>query len=169
MNTAQRKIKVFLLLILVLLTGGCDLPVVIRADKNVCNKSVTVHLIGVNKLEKDRWDQVPMSEYWMPNNQFRESAEAYTYVIHFGEGPCESIFGNKDPNHRAIRKIWKHRKAEYLYVLADLPGRRPNLPGNTDSRRLRLPAIGSKRWKRGQSQIKIEISLNGVTCLSEIK
>jgi hypothetical protein len=110
-----------------------------------------------------------MSEYWKPRHQFRESAEAYTYVVQFGEEPCERIFGNKDPNHREIRKIWKQRKAEYLYVLADLPGIFPDLPGDADSRRLQLPAIGSKRWKGGQSQIIIEISLNGVTCLSEIK
>jgi len=169
MNTVLWKYKVFGLLAFGLIAGGCSRvanvmvsrAVIVTADENVCNKSVEVHLIGVNRFEKDQWEQVSMTEYWQPRNRLRQSAKEYTHVIHFGQEPCERMLGKKDP----ILKVWKRRKAEYLFVLADLPGIFPDLTGNADARRLRLPAVDSPCWE-WQTKIKLTINNSNIVPLT---
>ena len=151
------------LLSIVLIAAGCSRmasvvvtrTVTVAAAEDVCRKSIEVHLVGVNRFEKDQWEGMSMTKYWEPENKLRRSAKDYTYVIKFGQGPCENVLGKKDP----IRRVWKSRKAEYLLVLADLPGLFPDLPGNADARRLRLPALNSACW--GWRQTKINIAIEG--------
>ena len=147
-----------------LLAEGCNLvrPMVTRtisvtAADDVCRKSVEVHLVGVTRYERERWALMSMSEYWEPENELRKRAEEYTHVIRFGEEPCQRVFGKKEP----MRKVWKGRSAEYLFVLADLPGVFDDLPGNNDARRVEVPALDSKDWG-WQSEIEIVIKSSAV-------
>jgi hypothetical protein len=104
-----------------------------------------------------------MTEYWQPKNQLRDSAKEYTHVFHFGQEPCEKILGKKDP----IQKVWKKkRKAEYLFILADLPGVFPDMIGNADARRLQLPAPNSTCWKILQTEIRLEIDSSKIVSLT---
>lgn len=162
MKTGLSKGQVLGLLLVGLLAGGCSRVVNVAATEDICTKSVEVHLVGVNRFEKDRWDTMSMTRYWDPENPDRISAKDYTYVIQFGQGPCEKTLAKKDPIHN----IWKSRKAEYLFVLADLPGMFSDRPGNADARRLRLPGIGSKCWKRGQREINISIERSNIVPLT---
>jgi hypothetical protein len=123
---------------------------------------VEVHLVGVNRFEKDLWETTSMTDYWTPGNQLRKSAKEYTYVIQFGRGPCEETLSKKDP----IRKIWKKRKAEYLFILADLPGVYTDSAGNADVRRLRLPALDSDRWGLRKKKIDIRIEESNIVSLT---
>jgi len=132
------------------------------ASDPICNKSVEVHLVGVNRFEKDLWETTSMTDYWTPGNQLRKSSKEYTYVIQFGQGPCEETLGKKDP----IRQTWKKRKAEYLFVLADLPGVYTDSTGNADARRLRLPALGSKHWGLRKKQVDIRIEESNIVSLT---
>jgi hypothetical protein len=150
------------LLFVGLLAGGCARVVNVIASDEICTKSVEVHLVGVNRFETDTWDSISMTEYWQPGNQRRKDAENYTYVIQFGQGPCKETLSKKDP----IRRVWKSRKAEYLYVLADLPGLFTDQPGDADPRRLRLPAVNSKRWGRTKTQISIRIEGSNIVPLT---
>lgn len=169
MKTALSKGQVVVLLLVSLLAGACSRVVNVTATDYICKKSVEVHLVGINKSEKERWETVSMTDYWKPESEWRKGAKDYTHVIQFGQEPCKRTLGNKDSDHKDIRNKWKRRKAGYLFVLADLPGIFGDRDGNADARRLRLPAVGSKRWKLGQSQINIEIGRNGITCLSKFK
>lgn len=162
MKVALSNGQVFGLLLVTLLAGGCSRVVNVTATNGICKKSVEVHLVGVNRFEKDRWETVSMTDYWTPGNQLRKGAKEYTHVIQFGQGPCEKILNKKDP----IRDIWKSRKAEYLFILADLPGIFPNLVGNADARRLRLPAVDSKCWKQSQTEINISIESSNIVPLT---
>lgn len=162
MKTRQFRCYVFVLVLLVLLTGGCSRVVTVVASDPICNKSVEVHLVGVNRFEKDLWETTSMTDYWTPGSQLRKSAQEYTYVIQFGKGPCEVTLNKKDP----IRKAWKTRKAEYLFVLADLPGVFSDSPGNADARRLRLPSVGSKRWGMRKKKIDIRIEESNIVSLT---
>jgi hypothetical protein len=148
-------------LLLSLSTGGCSQSVTVTASDSICKKSVEVHLVGVNRFEKDLWDTTSMTDYWTPGNQLRKSAEEYTYVIQFGRGPCEIVLDKKSP----VLKAWKTRKAEYMFVLADLPGVFTDSAGNADPRRLRLPAPGSKRWGL-QKKIDIKIEESNIVSLT---
>ena len=155
------------LLLFGLLTGGCSSmrgsrPVNVTASDPICSKSVEVHLVGINSSEKDLWETMSMTDYWTPGNQLRKSAQEYTYVIKFGQGPCMVTLGKKDP----IRRTWKNRKIEYMFVLADLPGVFTDSPGNADARRMQLPATNSKRWGFRDKKIDIRIEESNIVSLT---
>ena len=162
MKTIRLRGCILGLLLLGLLTGGCSSGLTVVASDPICNKSVEVHLVGVNRFEKDLWETTSMTDYWTPGNQLRKSAQEYTHVIQFGQGPCEATLDKKDP----VRKAWKERKAEYLFVLADLPGVHTDSVGNADPRRLCLPAVGSKRWGLRKKKIEIRIEESNIVSLT---
>ena len=171
MKKALLKPQVIGLLLVGLLTTGCNSAsnlvlgsrtVNVIANEDICNKSVEVHLVGVNRFEKDQWETMSMTDYWEPENKMRKSARDYTYVIQFGQEPCEKTLAIKEP----IRKIWKKRKVEYLFVLADMPGLFDDMPGNADARRLRLPSPGSSCWGMRQRKINISIESGNVVALT---
>jgi len=163
MKTGLLKGQVFGLLLVSLLAGGCSRAVNVIAADDICKKSVEVHLVGVNRFEKDTWETMSMTDYWTPpENQLRKSAKAYTHVIKFGQGPCEIALAKNNP----IQSIWKSRKAEYLFVLADLRGIFSDLPGNADARRLILPAVGSEDWGRLTKTINIRIEGGNIVPLT---
>ena len=162
MKTNQVRCCVFQLLLFGLLTGGCSRALNVSSSDPICKKSVEVHLVGVNRFEKDLWETMSMTDYWTPGNQLRQSAKEYTYVIQFGRGPCEQTLDKKDP----IRGIWKKRKVEFMFVLADLPGVYEDSTGNADARRLRLPAVGSKRWGLRKKKIDIRIEESNIVSLT---
>ncbi|MBC8471627.1 MAG: hypothetical protein H8D56_19365 [Planctomycetes bacterium] len=164
MKTALLKSIVFGLFFINLLAGGCSSRSVnIIAADDICKKSIEVHLVGVNRYEKDTWETMSMTDYWTPpENQLRKSAKAYTHVITFGQGPCEIVLDKKDP----ICSIWKSRKAEYLLILADLRGIFSDLPGNADARRLSLPAVNSDDWGKLTKTINIRIEGGNIVPLT---
>lgn len=163
MKTGLLKGQVFGLLLVGLLAGGCSRAVNVIAADDICKKSVEVHLVEVNRFEKDTWETMSMTDYWTPpENQLRKSAKAYTHVIKFGQGPCEIALAKNDP----IRGVWKSRKAEYLFVLADLRGIFSDLPGNADARRLMLPDVGSEDWGRLTKTINIRIEGGNIVPLT---
>lgn len=162
MKTSRFRSFVFVISFFCLLTGGCARITNVTASDAICNKSVEVHLVGVNRFEKDIWETMSMTDYWTPGNQLRKSAQEYTCVIKFGTGPCTKSLSKKHP----IRKIWKGKNAEYLFVLADLPGVYTDSIGNTDPRRLRLPAIHSKDWGWRTKQIDIRIEEGNIVSLT---
>jgi len=167
MKTIRFRYFVSGLLLFGMLTGGCSAirgsrPVNVTASDPICNKSVEVHLVGINSSEKDLWETMSMTDYWTPGNQLRKSAQEYTYVIQFGRGPCMVTLGKKDP----IRRTWKNRKIQYLYVLADLPGVFADSAGNADARRMQLPAANSKRWGWRDKKIDIRIEESNIVSLT---
>jgi len=162
MKTMQFGRCVLGILLLGLSTGGCSRTVTVAASDPICKKSVEVHLVGVNRFEKDLWETTSMTDYWTPGSQLRQSAKEYTYVVQFGRGPCEAALDKKDP----VRKVWKKRKAEYLFVLADLPGVYTDSPGNADARRLRLPAVDSDRWGLRKKKIDIRVEESNIVSLT---
>jgi len=167
MKTIRFRYCALGLLLFGLLTGGCSSmrgsrPVNVTASDPICKKSVEVHLVGINSSEKDLWETMSMTDYWTPGNQLRKSAKEYTSVIQFGQGPCMVTLGKKDP----IRRIWKNRKIEYMFVLADLPGVFTDSAGNADARRMLLPATNSKRWGWRDKKIDIRIEESNIVSLT---
>ncbi len=171
MKKALSKSQMIGLLLVALLAPGCNTAsnlvlgsriVNVSANEDICKKSVEVHLVGVNRFEKELWETMSMTEYWEPENRMRKSARDYTYVIQFGHEPCDRLLAKKDN----IRNIWKNRKAEYLFVLADIPGIFVDGTGNADERRLCLPSPGSSCWGIRQRTINIKIESANVVALT---
>ena len=162
MKTMQVGCCVLGMLLLGLAAGGCSQTVTVVASDAICKKSVEVHLVGVNRFEKDKWDTTSMTDYWTPGSELRKNAKDYTYVIQFGEEPCERVVDKKDP----VLKVWKERNAEYMFVLADLPGVYEDSAGNADARRLRLPGPGSDSWGMQKKKIDIRIEESNIVSLT---
>jgi hypothetical protein len=137
MRTALLKGHVFVVLLVTLLAGGCQ-------------SGRRVNLIASDEICRT------------PGNQLRQSARDYTCVVQFGQGSCKQTL---TPDYQ-IQKVWRDRNAEYLFVLADLPGTFPDLPGNADARRVRLPALDSKCWGLQQREINISIESGKVVPLT---
>jgi hypothetical protein len=164
MRTVLMKSYIFAALLVTVLVVGCNSArrIAVTASSEICNKSVEVHLVEVNRFEKDLWEQESMTNYWTPGNKLRQSARGYTCVLQFGQGPCKLVL----PTNHPIQKIWRNRKAEYLFVLADLPGTFTDMPGNADARRVRMPAVDSKCWGLMQGEIDISIESGKVVPLT---
>ncbi|MHC5060821.1 MAG: hypothetical protein ACYTFK_07035 [Planctomycetota bacterium] len=158
------KGQVFGLLLIVLFMAGCR-TITVTATDDICKKSVEVHLVGVNRFEKSRWESVSMTDYWKPGSDLRQSSKGYRQTVQFpiraetllkGETPCLRSIAAKDKH--PIWDIWKARSAEYLFVLADLPRgakKFEDLKGNADARRLCLP-LSSGCWSKGKIDISVE-------------
>ncbi len=132
MKKTLSKAQVIGLILVALLAPGCIGPrtVNVIANEDICNKTVEVHLVGVNWYEKEQWETMSMTDYWEPENKKRKSAKSYTYVIKFGQGQstCKITLPKKDP----VREEWKKRKAEYLFILADISGLFDDMSGNKE-------------------------------------
>ena len=71
MNATRWKSLVLGMLAAALLAGGCSKvagvmvkrTISVTAAEDVCRKSVEVHLVGVNWSEKDRWENMSMTDY----------------------------------------------------------------------------------------------------------
>lgn len=164
MRVVLLKGQVLGLLLVVLLMAGCR-TITVTATDDICKKSVEVHLVGVNRFEKSRWESVSMADYWKPGSDLRKSSKGYRHTIQFplragtllkGETPCHKVLAEEDKD--LIWAIWKARSAEYLFVLADLPRgakKFEDLSGNADARRLCLP-LGKDCWEKGEIVLSIE-------------
>ena len=163
MKTISMKCRTLVLLIAVLSLGGCGScrKVQVTAMDDVCQKSVALHLVGVNRFERDTWYNMSMTEYWQPGSRWHQNAKEYTYALRYGgQQACAVTITPKDP----IAKIWKERNAEYLFILGDLHGIFEDEPGNADPRRLMIPAPCSKEWKRKTRTIEIVVTNSNIRC-----
>jgi hypothetical protein len=153
------------------LAGGCEhFNVIVMLDKDDPGlkdakgtlNSIEVNIVGVNQIEFPVWEQMSVTKYWEPGNRTRESA--VKYVMTFGaNAPDEQLLKIDDP----IWKKWDERNAEYLFVLAFLPGE--DKPGLADPRRIFLPYKTSKWESRywGKDTIKIQLKSGGLTSLRQ--
>lgn len=163
MKTMLMRCRILVLLIAALPLGGCGScrKIHVTAMDEVCKKSVELHLVGVNRFEKDTWHNMSVNEYWQPGSPWHEDAKGYTYKIQYGgQQPCKITIPPNDP----IAKIWKDRNAEHLFILGDLHGIFEDKPGNADPRRLMIPAPCSKEWKRKTKTIEIVVTNSNIRC-----
>lgn len=153
--------------------GGCsNFDIDTRLSEDLASKTVTVHVVGVNASEIQQWKTYSVTEYFRPGNPLRESAVAdgYAHVMNFGAGKPNP---QKLERGSQMWRTWNKRHAEYLIVLACLPGYgdKDDKVGSSDPRRLILPARGSQ-WDRaywGMNRIELEVSRGKVACLTRYK
>ena len=125
---------VLLALVVGATAGGCR-SVSVTRDELLRSHTVEVHLVGVNRAEYRQWHDIPMDDYWKPSCQLRKQAVAqgYARVMVFRESvPEEKVLEATDP---IWKEVWQARKAEDLFVLADLTGNIQKGAGSADARR----------------------------------
>jgi hypothetical protein len=178
MKTALWDNKLVGLLMVALMVGGCPsmkIPnplakrvVDVTVTDAIRNKSVEVHLVGLNMNQIERWDAVYMEEYWNKGNEhpLRKDAKDYTQVFRFGiRQPYKQVLDKTNP----IRAKWRKRGVKYIYILANLPGTFDDKHGIADARRSRIPALGSECWPFLEGRINISIGSGDIVCLTPHK
>jgi hypothetical protein len=127
--------------------------VTVSLDPRFTSKpAIEVHLVGVNDSEDRMWNTYAMSKYWSASDTLRQSAPKY--VMSFGQGKPDSQTLSAD---NKIWNDWLSRGATRLYVLAFLPEKFDDAPGDQDPRRRILP-LDRCQWPMQDKQtIKITL------------
>jgi hypothetical protein len=130
---------------------------------NQSTSTIAVDLVGVNATDYKRWYNYSMTRYFSAGDLLRSGAVKAT--INFTPGSSAKVVFSK---HNPIWKQWKKNGDTYLFVLAQLPGIRQDMPGPEDPRRLILP-LQKSRWPDSANPIRILIKNSGVVCLTPPK
>ncbi|MBN1508254.1 MAG: hypothetical protein JW955_15510 [Sedimentisphaerales bacterium] len=141
--------------LVIVLAGGCLLAgcggrsIHIKGTGDICRQNVRVDVVGVNSMEKERWEKgLPMQDYWSESNPFRkESVDQSLRVTFSPGGPCEVTIKEKDP----IWRKWKRDKATDFLVMFDTCS-------DSEAWYACLP-LSAKQWKGRTRRGTIEISI----------
>ena len=121
--------------------------VTVSLDPSFAGKPVIeVHLVGINDAEDKFWNTYSMTRYWSSDDKLRQNAPRY--VMQFGPNKPDSQTLPADNN---IWNTWLQRGATKLYVLAFLPEKFDDAPGDMDPRRRILP-LDHCKWPQGEKQ-----------------
>jgi hypothetical protein len=114
------SIRAALLVSLLIFLAGCGTPKARQYSVNIIPNtqvSMEVDLVGATKLEISDWRSYPLNKYWQPGDKMRAGADKFTAVL---------VGGKATPNVLNITDEtwarWKAKKAQYLVVVANLPG-----------------------------------------------
>lgn len=109
--------------------------------------TIAVQLLGVSERDVGKWEAQNMTAYWAPDSQARREAAGQAREFIFGPGRTGvQTLGASDP----IWQTWSASGAQWLVVLANLPGGHEDRPGDADDRRLVIP-LDKARWESGQA------------------
>jgi hypothetical protein len=109
--------------------------------------SVEVHFIALPADRGRAFQAASMSDYWDPG---RPPGRFPKRVLKLGEAEGTATLSRKDP----VWRSWDRSGAEYLFILADLPGLHEDQPDVQDPRRLVLP-LARNRWRSRKIDILI--------------
>ena len=148
------SLSVYAACALLLTLVGCGCPpkgynVTVSVSDELKNRTIYVDLVALNKTMGEAVSSKSMTAYWQPGDSLRKSLDLYSMTF-VAEDNAPRTLSEDDP-------IWegKWSAATDLYVLARLPGSFPDLPGQSDSRRLILP-LGSCRWDGDTIEIVVK-------------
>lgn len=123
--------------------------------------TIQVDVVGLTDAERRRWDEMPLSSYWMPGSPLRESARDRTVQVRFGPERSQVFVIEIDSD---IWTAWKRAGAGWLYIVANLPGGIADKPGAEDPRRLAI-SLASREWA-DDAPLRIEVRRDSVVCVT---
>lgn len=134
--------------------------------------SLEVDLVGVNAGEKAAWENYPVSKYFTPNDPWRRDADRATKTFASNDRD-DKVLSRYDPNWgewigRSFGSGQSGKGAQWLFVIANIPGVTEDLPGAQDPRRIILPLKGSD-WPFRTSEIEIVIKSSMAVCTTPTK
>ena len=142
----------------------------IKIVSGVGDRTVEVHLVGVNATDFAKWNEYKMTTYWRHDDPMNSGSVAIREQVKFGQNLDVSQLLEKN---RPIWKTWKKQQCWHLFILANLPGyfAKDDRDGDADPRRLVLP-LGTKRWSfphKWKTPIEIRVEPGGIRCLTPPK
>jgi hypothetical protein len=118
--------------------------------------AIEVVITALNKQEGGYLSQYPMSRFFAPGDTERSGLKRF--VMQFGPNqPTNQTFSpDVKEQWKQNWDAWLNHGATDLFVMAFLPGRFDDKPGNLDARRQIVP-LGKCHWKPNQA-IEFELT-----------
>jgi hypothetical protein len=127
-------------------------------------RKIEVDIVALNSKQSDRWETYPMTKFWEPNDDLRESVDSYKMIFDPAKADPQTL-AKSDP-HWAKWFANSGGGDMQLYVLALLPGLYDDAPGDKDPRRQILP-LGSCRWN--STDVKLLVQKDGIITITPPK
>jgi hypothetical protein len=135
----------------------------ITLDRSLDKASVLVDLVGVSGSDQMVWQNYSMTKYWKEGDPMRRDAKKV--VADFSAQTLTFTLAKNDP----IWDQWLRAGAVNLAVLAYLPGRFEDVPGNADPRR-RMVSLFPRVYKEGSKTVlTFEIKRSGINATTPLK
>jgi hypothetical protein len=140
--------------------GGCaKWPPAIRASLDPSLSQEVVHvdldLVAVDAQEFDRWNGMPVSQYWSASpSSLSRTANAYRKRIRLSKTQREQVIPSNDP----IWAKWNERVGGYLFVIAGLSA----LPDASPDPRRQWISLDREN-KKYPPEITVRVTRNGVS------
>jgi hypothetical protein len=139
--------------------------VVISLDQALSSSSsrptILVDVVGLTHSERKQWDEIPLSAYWIPRSPLRASVRDRAVQVRFGPERSERCVVSIDSE---IWTAWRKSGAQWLYVVANLPGGITDHPGADDPRRLAI-SLTSSEWAE-DAPLLIEVRRDAVVFMT---
>ncbi len=122
------------------------------------DSSVTVDVVGVNQSELPKWQTYSIKDYFKPGDPVRQDAPKFTAEFIPGKQPTV-VLKKSNP----LWASWLKSGAQYLVVLADLPGvYREGKSGSQDPRRQLVP-LCQCYWPDKTTDVVLKVQAGGVS------
>jgi hypothetical protein len=170
----------FLLALLVLAAGafvGCSsckpggppgppltYNVTIAPGDSLKDSSVVVDVVGINQSELPKWQTYSVKDYFKPGDPVRHDAAKFTAEFVPGK-QAPVVLKKTDP----LWEKWKRSGAQYLVVIADLPGvYKEGKPGGQDPRRQLVPCCQCY-WPDKTSDLEVRVQASGLSLVTVMR
>ena len=162
----MRSFLIVFMLVAIAMLCGCSSSgrenVVVGLDDTLVQSrmrpTIQVDIVGLTDAERRQWDQMSISSYWMPGSEVRWSVAGRALQVRFGPERAEPVqIGPDDP----IWRTWERAGADWLYIVANLPGGMADQPGTQDQRRLAI-SLRDRTNRPNGSTIRVAVRRDAV-------
>lgn len=133
----------------------------INPGDSLKDSSVIVDVVGINQSEMAKWQTYSVKDYFKPGDPFRQ--DAVKFSTEFVPGKQSVVVLKKtDP----IWDKWTKGGAQYLVVIADLPGVfKEGKLGSQDPRRQLVPTCKCY-WPDNTMDLEVKVQAGGVSLVT---
>lgn len=136
----------------------------VRLGDSLKNSSVVVDVISATPSELERLKTYSVNKYWKPNDPVRAGANKKSYSFVSGDKLEQTL-----PATDGAWKQWIGSGAQYLVVIADLPGVfDEGKIGSQDPRRQLVPMCKCY-WEDGSKEVAVEVQAGGVRVVTPFR
>jgi hypothetical protein len=133
----------------------------ISPGESLKDSSLEVDVVGINPSDLERFKSYAVKKYFKPGDPFRADAARQTIKFVPGAQKAEVI-----AKTAAIWKTWEKAGAQYLVVLADIPGvSEEGKLGSQDPRRQLVP-LCECYWPKKTKELEVKVQAGGVSVVT---
>jgi hypothetical protein len=133
----------------------------ISPGESLKDSSVLVDVVGINQSELPKWQDYSIRDYFKPGDPVRQDAAKFTAEFVPGK-QAPAVLKKTDP----LWSRWSKSGAQYLVLIADLPGvYKEGKSGSQDPRRQLIP-LCQCYWPDKTTDLNVRIQAGGVSLVT---